>query len=488
MLGALTRKEIRLAWRSRRVWFSAFGMAALSLIAMSAGAIEHSGRSRAYAQIASYADASFKKQKAAHPHQIAHNGYVVSRPPAPLGYLDGGIETAYGGYLRLDAHRTRLLQGARTSELTRAPGAGRFDLGLLLAVFAPALLVILGYDQIASEKTRGTLDMLRVSGVRTWPLVASKLAGFSVRVLIAVGLPVTIAAVAGTLFAEEAPSPARLALWFFGHALAVFVWMLIILATSALARTPQGALLLGFTVWAVLALLVPPFAGGLASAVRPLPPLGEEMVRAEKWAASAHAQNEALRTAAILDIKKRYPSWDGSGRPPEVIDAVMLRIADAEVAKRVMGLLDRMAAEEDRQEELATLASMISPSGLASLASSAIAGSDLAHMRAKWRHYEDYRVSLMAWFNDWWAKNGTGGFDAYSIDQSFAAFDQAPRLVQPVLGLRFALERALLPLALLSVAALLAVLLLAFLVHARLQSFQPLGDAGPRLAGAGSRS
>src|SRR5262245_49252441 len=164
-------------------------MAILAAIAAASGASEHASRAAAFRELTAYGDASFKSQKAAHPHQIAHNGYVVARPPAPLGYLDGGVELAYGTYVRLDAHRTRALAGARTAELTRGPGAGRFDLGVVFAFFAPAVLILLGYDQIVGEKTRKTLDILRTLGVRRGPLLVSKLAGMAMRAAIAVIAP-----------------------------------------------------------------------------------------------------------------------------------------------------------------------------------------------------------------------------------------------------------------------------------------------------------
>src|SRR5687768_4179265 len=161
-------------------------MAILALIAAASGAGEHAARRRAFQKITAYGDAAFTTQKAAHPHAIAHNGYVIARPPAPLGFLDGGVELAYGTYVRLDAHRTRALAGARTSELTRGPGSGRFDLGVLFAFFAPAVLILLGYDLISGEKSRKTLDILRALGVRRGPLLISKIAGLAARAAIAV--------------------------------------------------------------------------------------------------------------------------------------------------------------------------------------------------------------------------------------------------------------------------------------------------------------
>jgi ABC-2 type transport system permease protein len=373
----------------------------------------------------------------------------VSRPPAPLGFLDGGVEAAYGRYVRLDAHQTRALAGARTAELSRGPGAGRFDLGLLLAVFAPALVVLLGFDQIAGEKARGTWAMMRSAGVRGGALAASKLGGLIGRTSLAVIGPALLWVLLAGIDAGDLG--ARTFIWMLVHVLSLFVWCPIVLLLSAWTRTVRGALLGGIALWAALALFLPPFAGGLARALAPTPPPGEAMVKAAEWADSAHAQNETLRAEAIRDIRRRHPAWDGTGDPPEVVDAVMLKLADAQVSKKMFDLFESLDAEALRQERLAAAFAVLSPTGLATLASSAIAGSDLAHLSEAFRHFERYRVELMAWFNDWWARQGGGGFDRYEVEKRFDEFAGAPRPAPFSLPLSYALERARLAILLLVV-------------------------------------
>lgn len=465
VLKALLLKELRLAVRSRRVWWTALAMTLLGAIAAAAGGAQHAARQALHQDLSAYGAQSFGAQRPDHPHAVAHNGYVVSRPPAPLGYLDAGVEAAYGRWLRLDAHQTRPLAGARTAELTRGPGAGRFDLGLLLAAFAPLLVILLGYDQIVREKRRGTWAMMRSAGARPGPLVVSKLGGLAARTLLAVLLPSLVCLL--VLTAKLGTLDLRAALWISGHLLSLLVWCAVVLLLSALARTVQGALLLGVALWATLALFLPPLAGGLARVVAPVPPPGEAMVKAAAFADSAHAQSEKLRSAALQDIRRRHPSWDGTGEPPEVVDAVMLRLADAKASGRMLELFDRMDREADRQERLAATFATLSPTGLASLLSSGLAGSDLPHLRASFRHFEAYRVTLMAWFNDWWAKQGGGGFDDYDKTR-FDAFEDAPRPPPFELPLEFALRRAALPAALLALAGLLAVVALWWAVKRQL--------------------
>jgi ABC-2 type transport system permease protein len=456
VLNALLLKELRLAVRARRVWWAAFGMTVLSTIAAMVGGAEHTARAELHRALTEFGEKSFGEQRPDHPHSIAHNGYVVSRAPAPLGFLDGGVEAAYGRYVRLDAHQTRPLTGARTAELSRGPGAGRFDLGLLFAVFAPVIVVLLGFDQIAGEKARGTWAMLRSAGVGANALALSKLCGLMARTSIAVGTPgvllVTFASVNADVFG------ARTIAWLGVHALGWFAWCAIVLVLSASTRTVRGAFLGGIALWAGLALFVPPFAGGVARAWAPTPPSGEAMVKAAEWADSAHAKTEKFRAEAIRDLRRRYPEWDGSGDPPEVIDAVMLKLADAESSKKMFDLFAALDRESDRQERLAVWLAVVSPTGLASLASSALAGSDLAHLREAFRHFEAYRVNLMTWFDEWWAKQGRGGFDRYQSELQFTEFAGAPRPAQLVLPLSFALERAQLALALLVVLGLAGVI------------------------------
>ncbi len=120
----------------------------------------------------------------------------------------------------------------------------------------------------------------------------------------------------------------------------------------------------------------------------------------------------------------------------------MLRLADAESSKKMFDLFESLDAESDRQERLAAIFAMTSPTGLASLASSALAGSDLAHLREAFRHFERYRVRLMSWFNDWWAREGKGGFDQSGVEKKFADFTGAPRPEPFSLPLAYSLDRA----------------------------------------------
>lgn len=464
MLRALCSKELRLALRSRRVKWSFGVMLVLCAVAGGSGTAEHLARVAEHDALVDFAERSFAGQRADHPHTIAHNGYVVVRPPAPLGYLDAGIATAYGRWLRLDAHQTRPLAGTRTAELARGPGAGRFDLGLLLAMFAPVVVVLLSFDQIARERSRGTLAMLSAAGLRLGPFVVSKFVGALARAAIAIGIPAVLVAAVASIAAGTFDPP-RLLLWLGAHAIALMVWAVVVLAISAAASSSRAALVGGVAAWGALALFVPPVSGAASRLLAPVAPPGERMVKAAQWAESAHAKTESLRTEALARIRRRHPEWDGTGDPPEVVDAVMLALADQDASAKMRRMFRALDEEQDRQERWAAALSFVSPSGLASLASSAIAGSDLAHMRRVFTHYEAYRQELMAWFNRWWAEEGRGGFVDYGAEKKFDAFDEAPRPSVPVASTAFALARAGLSLVLLLAA--FAVAALAFVLSSR---------------------
>jgi ABC-2 type transport system permease protein len=433
--------------RCRRVRGLALATLVVAVIAGAAGASSHSSRSAAHEALTGFGDSGFTAQSAEHPHAIAHRGYVVSRPPPPLGFLDGGLDRALGIWLRLDAHQTQGLQGARTADLVRAPGAGRFDLGLFFVLIAPAFIIALGYDRIAAEKRRGTFSMLRASGLRPGPWVCAKAVGLGARVGLAILIPASLVAFVITLVQapEEAP---RLLVWLAIQSLALATWGGLVLSISAVARSPQSALGLGLLSWAMLALVVPPAASATARVFADPPPPATLAAQLATWAESAHAQSEQLRSRALKDIRRRHPEWDGEGQTPEIVDAVMLRLADRQVSKQMRRLLHQVEMEQDREGSFAARLSFASPSGLAMLAGGAIAGSDLAHGRHARNHFERYRQTLMAWINDWWAKNGTGGFDSFDLENRLKDLSDAPRPTAPNAPAQLAWRGARLPIAL----------------------------------------
>ncbi len=465
MLRALIFTELRLARRSRRVQAIAIATILLATIAGAAGSSTYAARDAAHRALTGFGESGFSAQTAEHPHAIAHLGYVVSRPPPPLGFLDGGLDRAQGIWLRLDAHQTRGLEGARTADLVRVPGAGRFDLGLLFVLIGPAFIIALGYDRIAGEKRRGTFAMLRASGLKAGPWVCAKGIGLGARVGIAVFAPASLVALTITLIQAPGELP-RLFAWLAVQALALATWAGLVLSLSALARTPQAALSLGLLLWALLALVVPPAASATARVfAQPAPP-ASLAAQLATWAESAHAQSEQLTTRAVNDIRRRHPEWDGSGPAPEVIDAVMLRLADQQISKQMRQLMQKVEIEQDRESQFAARLSFSSPSGLAILAGGAIAGSDLAHGRHAVAHFEAYRQTLMAWINQWWAKNGEGGFDNFDLDKKLKNLSGAPRPTAPAAPAALAWRGARLPIALL--AGLLGVtMLVLYLVSAR---------------------
>lgn len=428
MLRSLVRHEVRLAWRDPRTRATAAAVGALALAFGLAGAGAYQARAAEHAALSAYGAQRFSGQGADHPHAIAHRGYVVSRPPPALGFLDAGLDGALGRWLTLDAHRTRPLEGAKVGDLTRAPGAGRLDLGLLFSLVLPGFVVLLGHDAVAGEKRRGTFAMLRAAGLRPAPWLVAKGAGLATRILLAAFAPAAL--VAGGLTIALAPAEApRLCAWLAVQALGLAAWGALTLALSAHLAEPRRALGLGLMGWGLLTVVVPPLASTAARVAAEPPPPGVLSAQLATWAESAHAQSEALRDRAVRDVRRRHPAWDGTGEAPEVLDAVMLRLADQDVAAQMQALLERLAAEQAREAAWAAALSFASPGGLAQLAGSAVAGSDLAHARLAEAHYEAYRRRLMAWINQWWAENGQAGFEAWS--DTLADLSAAPRPSAP---------------------------------------------------------
>ncbi len=171
---ALLLKELRLAARARRVRWAALGMALLSGVAVLVGGAEHAARVELHQALTTYGEKSFGEQRPDHPaldrpqwlRRIASAG----APRLPRRRRRGRLRALPPARRPPDPSSHRRADGRALPRARRR--ALRF-LGLLLAVFAPAIVVLLGFDQIAGEKRRGTWAMLRSTGVRPGALAAS---------------------------------------------------------------------------------------------------------------------------------------------------------------------------------------------------------------------------------------------------------------------------------------------------------------------------
>lgn len=264
----IAREEWRLMLRDR-VALLALGL--LMLLAAGAGltAWDHrqavdAGRARLQAQ----ANQAFDQQPDRHPHRMVHYGHFVFRPLHPLAAFDAGVDPYTGHTLFLEGHRQNSANFGDVRQSSLLLRFGQLTPAFVLQVLAPLLLLFVGHAAVARERESGTLRVLLAQGLRPGQLMLGKLLALAGVAGLAL-LPAALA-LAWMVAFSQASAPLAAAL-LVAHGAWLLLWVLAVVAFSALLRRRRDALLGLLAAWTVVVILLPRLAADGAGAAHVLP-------------------------------------------------------------------------------------------------------------------------------------------------------------------------------------------------------------------------
>jgi len=449
---ALIRKELREVIRDGRFWVIALIVAGLTLVALSFGL----GRSRAVASERAdaqhSADAQWRGQGSKNPHVAAHYGTYVFKPVGALPFIDPGVEPYVGVSVKLEAHRRNDVAAGQARDATGLSRFGGLSVALVLQLLIPLLTIGLGFSAWTAERERGTLRQLASLGLRPRVLATGKALGIAA----ALGVLLVPALAVGSLVIAMWPDamgghphataasvvrPMAMALAYLAY-FVVFVGL--VLAVSAWARSSRAALvsLLGF--WVAAALIAPRAASDAAAWLSPIPN------QAQTAAAIRTAIAEGLpgvpreeRVDAITDELLAERGFAGAEMfmPPALLSSIELQ-AEARFENEVIDDHHRRLSEAvQRQERLAQAAAILSPVVAIRSLSMAFAGTDFAHHRHFADAAERHRRDLVQMLN--LELGAKGGDDAWTYKAGPELWARAPAFepVKPDLGWVLAKQR-----------------------------------------------
>jgi ABC-2 type transport system permease protein len=264
--------QLRLFLRSRLALVVLLLLVALSTVAAVTGggqAARIAGE-RATAQAA--AEAAFANQPDRHPHRMVHYGSYALRPLGPLAAFDPGVDAFAGSLIYLEGHRQNATTLGAARESSGLIRFGQLTPAFVVRVLVPLLLVFVGFSMLVGERQSGLITLQLSHGASWRQLLAGKALALGAVAALA-ALP-ALAALAWA--AARAPAEAGVAaLMALACLLWLALWVLGITLVSARARTAQSALLALILAWAVLVVLVPRAAAGVAALTNPLPTKAE---------------------------------------------------------------------------------------------------------------------------------------------------------------------------------------------------------------------
>jgi ABC-2 type transport system permease protein len=395
---AIAAMQVRLFGRSRLAVVALVLLTMLSAIAAVTGAAQASrmAADRAVAQTA--ANTQFANQPDRHPHRMVHYGTYALRPLGPLAAFDPGVDAFAGSLIYLEGHRqnaTTLGTARESSSLIRF---GQLTPAFVLRVLVPLLLVFVGFAMIVAERQEGLLRLQLTHGASPRDLIAGK--------ALALGLVAALAAVpalAALAWAVvQAPQDAGIAgLMAVAAVLWLALWVLGITLVSARARSAQSALMMLVLAWAVLVVMVPRAASGVAALVYPLPTKAETdlIIHQElRTLGDSHNPNDPHFAAFKAGLLKRYGVSRLEDLPFNYRGAL-----SSEGERLTSRLFARHAAEtanvQLQQHRLLALIGVISPAIGFAQASMAGAATDLASHIAFQDAAEAHRYRLIQSLN-----------------------------------------------------------------------------------------
>ena len=323
-------------------------------------------------------------------------GWLALLPPAPLSALAIGQGDVHPNYIKVSARSLDALVSGDQIEHPLTVSNGQFDAAFVVLFLYPLLIFAVSFDLTASERDRGTLRMVLAQPVTLRDVVAGKMI---VRMAMLAGPVIVVPmAVAAAWSPMDGGFWARAALWTVSVLVYGLIWHgLALLVNARGLSAPANALVLA-GVWLMFA-IVGPSAVNLLIAVRyPMPSRVEAAI--ETRAATREATVQGSRQ--LGQFLQDHPTSGNVGRDGMRQFALLQAERDRRVAERMGAVEASFEAQLQKQRQLASWLSVLSPTMIAQGVLLEIAGTSTfrfdrfreaaAAFQRQWRAYFEPRV------------------------------------------------------------------------------------------------
>lgn len=293
---------------------------------------------------------------------------------------------------------------------------GAFDLGFVVVVLAPLLLIGLSYGVFVGDRDTGI--------ARTWLAQA----GSPIRLLLVrslnrlalVCVPVVAAAVTLLILGPNVDGRATAGLVWLGVALlGILFWWTVILIVNSFRITAESAALVLVACWALLVFVIPVATTSLSTLLNPPPSRFEQITAAR-----------AAEVRAGREFDDDHPDLSATtlaGRRASVDKGIRVRSA---VATAVAPLRQRYESRNEAQQKVTRSLEILSPPLLTANALAAISGTDAAAYARQRSAAVEYLPALERALID--TAQGRRSIDAATYD-ALPSF-MSPRRSRPALS------------------------------------------------------
>jgi len=343
------------------------------------------------------AEETFFAQPDRHPHRMVHYGHYVFRAPTPLAIFDPGLDAVTGQSIFLEGHRQNTVMFPESAASANLGGLSWLTPALVYQLFAPLIIILLGYVAIVREREDAVLTSLFALGVNGLTLVFGKacaLLSFVLLLLVPLLLNGGVALVKGESMSAVL---ALLCLYF----MYLVVWAVITLCISVIFHKRSTTLAILTGLWFGFTLVLPSLAVNVATHVNPL--LGKietdlAMLADIRQLGNGHNANDPAFQKLRTELLEKHGVDNVEDLPMNFRGLVAM---DGE--RKLTDVLNKYAqsrmANEMQQEELIAQFAWLTPTLAIAFASRAIAGTDLAHYHRFQEEAEALRYKFVQGLN-----------------------------------------------------------------------------------------
>lgn len=272
----------------------------------------------------------------------------------------------------------------------------RLEPSTVLQLLAPLIMVLAGFGVVSSERESGRLNLLRIQGVRAFPLLMAKILALWTLGALICGL-----VVGGHLLLADTIDLGRTAVFLLVHLGLLWVAAATICCVSAWTSRSGSAAAVLLSLWVLGAILVPRVAAMSAAALHPLPSRDAFQAAMQEDRAQGldgHDPRDQRRVALEKKVLEQYGVQSRRELPVRLGGLIMQ--ADEEYGAKVWDkhfgdLRDLLL----KQDALLATASFLNPLQITDRISMTIAGTGLDSHLEFLSQTEDYRRDLVRKLN-----------------------------------------------------------------------------------------
>lgn len=392
----VAREEWRY-WARSRLALIAAAFLALVLLATALATIDRIDAEReTRMRLQHEAHSAFLAQPARHPHRMVHYGHYVFRTPAPLAAFDSGLDPIVGHSLFLEGHRQNTATFPVAGAATRLGTLQALTPALVYQIFAPLLLVILGFGAVARERESATFVPLLMQQVTAKILVFGKFVALAVAALV-LSAPALAIGLAVSTQGESLAAVVAIAASCFIYLLG---WCAIIVCVSTWCRSRHAALTVLTTLWIGLVWIIPALAVDVAARSAPLVgKIDADLQMLDELAVGdGHNAGDPAFARLRAELLARY----GASRPEDLpvnLRGVVAEYAEEKLTRVLTAYADRQMNAELEQSIVARHSGWISPAIAFTSTSRTLAGTSLEDHHRFLREAEALRFAFVQALN-----------------------------------------------------------------------------------------